>query len=117
VDTFAVVVEDVEALVLVSVEAIDNIRTPSYIADNAKHIATPKKKVENTMMSAVDAEEYRGCRALYTGMGRPKNSNEPMRCNKMFTVSQILETRTEHRRHGLTCFVVDAEDTVQRLVI
>jgi hypothetical protein len=36
-------------------------RVKTYVADNAKHIATPKKKVENTRMSAVEAVLYRGC--------------------------------------------------------
>jgi hypothetical protein len=64
VDAFAVVVEDVEAVVLVNVPATDGLRVKSYVADNAKHIATPKKKVENTTTSAVDAEGYLGCKAL-----------------------------------------------------
>ena len=37
-------------------------RDRTYVADSAKHIATPKKKVENTTTSAVVAVSYLGCR-------------------------------------------------------
>lgn len=58
----------------------------TYVADKAKHIATPKKKVENTTISAVFAVPYLGCKALYTGIGRVKNSNEPKRCEYILTM-------------------------------
>lgn len=65
----------------------------SYVADRAKHIATPKKKVEKTMMSAVVAEAYRGWRDLYTGIGRVKNSADPRRWEKIFTGSLVRYSR------------------------
>jgi hypothetical protein len=57
----------------------------TYVADSEKHIATPKKKVEKTTMSAVVAVLYLGSKLLYTGIGSIKNSTEPMRWEKMFT--------------------------------
>ena len=59
------------------------------MADSAKQMATPKKNVEKTAISAAEAESYLGFSALYTGIGRTKNSTDPKRCENIFTWYQI----------------------------
>lgn len=54
-------------------------------AESAKHVATPKKKVENTTMSAVDAVVQRGHEQMYMRIGSPKNNTDPKRCDMMLT--------------------------------
>jgi hypothetical protein len=51
----------------------------AYVAESRKHIATPKKNVEKTMMSAVEEVSYLGSRFSYTMKGNVKNRTEPRR--------------------------------------
>ena len=54
---------------------------------------TPRKKVEKTIMSDVVAVAYFGCcREKYRGMGRVKNSAEPMRCESMFAGEGLVSS-------------------------
>jgi hypothetical protein len=63
VNAFAVVVEDVKTAFHVSFWMPEKQRSGAwYVADSAKQIATPKKKVENTTTSAVVAVAYLGCK-------------------------------------------------------
>ena len=62
VDAFAVVVDDVETTLCHFLGVSGGGRDKTYVADSAKHIATPKKNVENTTTSAVVAVSYLGCR-------------------------------------------------------
>lgn len=63
VNAFAVVVEDVKTAFHVSSWIPERQRHGAwYVADSAKQIATPKKKVENTTTSAVVAVPYLGCK-------------------------------------------------------
>lgn len=63
VNAFAVVVEDVKTASHVSFWMSEKQRRGAwYVADSAKQIATPKKKVENTTTSAVVAVPYLGCK-------------------------------------------------------
>lgn len=63
VNAFAVVVEDVKTASHVSFWMPEKQRRRAwYVADSAKQIATPKKKVENTTTSAVAAVPYLGCK-------------------------------------------------------
>jgi hypothetical protein len=110
VNTLAVVIEDVEPVTSISV-GYDENDIGTYVAERAKQIATPKKKVENTTMSAVDAVSYLGCNAWYTGIGRRKNSAEPIRCEYMLTEVTSQRRIGREREYNLTCFVMYTEDT------
>lgn len=111
VGSFAVVVEDVETIVVVSLTCSMSGEVRVYVADNAKHIATPKKKVEKTTISAVVALSYLGCKLQYTGIGRVKNKRDPSRWEKIFT-KMISSGPQNVSGSFLTCFIVDAENAV-----
>jgi hypothetical protein len=53
-------------------------------------MATPKKKVEKTIMSAVLAEPYRGSISRKTKIGSVKNRIEPNTCDHILTVSLCI---------------------------
>ena len=72
----------------------------TYIVESAKQIATPKKNVAKTKMSALSAVAYRGASSLYTPIGNVKNSSEPMRWEKILTVSLCMYVQlSRHLRY------------------
>jgi hypothetical protein len=60
------------------------------VAESRKHIATPKKNVEKTIMSAVLADPYRGRISRKTNTGRVKKRIEPKICDHMLMVSLCI---------------------------